>query len=127
MMMVVGPVLHLLIRASAEWQDEDRLRARMAELILLIWILLPRDPVLSWRLQALVPEQGAQLKWHDAEDVADALEAVVKDPDDDLRANLIALRLVIARLGGVHSQIRIGRLVSEELRNRKATGGRKLP
>ena len=116
-MFIVGPVLHLLILASTQAHNPERLRADMAELINVIWILLPCDPVLHPRLRALVPERSEELKVYDAEDVVDALEAVVANPGDDLRAQLIVLRLVIARLGGQHSAMRIGRLVTEELRS----------
>ena len=124
---VACSILRLLIQASAEGHDEARLRARLAELINLIWLLIPRDPVLSDRLRAIVPAHSERLKWHDAEDLADALEKLVGDGDEELTAELVKLRLVIARLGGIHSQMRIGRLAAEELRNRKSTRSRKLP
>lgn len=125
--MVYAPILHLLLQAFTEVHDEARLRAHMAELITWIWLLIPHDPTLPKRLHAFVPEHSERLKWDDAEDVVEALEKLVRAGDEELKAELVKLRLVIARLGGVHSAMRIGRLVAEELRNQTAAREQALP
>ena len=118
--MMIGPIRHRINEAAAKPRDEDHLRACLGELICLIWVLISRDPVLPRRLMALLPEHGDRLKVLDAEAVVDALEKVAGDnPDDHLRDHLLALRLVIAQLGGVHSAMRIGRVVIEEIRTSK--------
>ena len=121
------PVLRQLLLASTEAHDEARLRERLLTLIMAIWILLPRDPALPERLRALVPYRCDQLKWFDAEILVDALEKVAGDQDPHLRAQLVTIRLVVARLGGIHSAMRIGRLAIEELQGRCAKRDRPLP
>ena len=126
-MMIISPVLRQLLLASTEAHDEVHLRESMRDLIISIWILIPYNPVLTPRLRSLVPAQGDKLKLHDAEDVVEALEAVAGDGDVELSEQLVALRLVIARLGGMISTIRVGRLIIEELRSKAQSNGQTLP
>lgn len=120
--MIAGPVLDRLNQASAEGHDELRLRRQMDALIQSIWISLPRDPLLPKRLQALVPENCERLRWDDAETLVDAIEHLVQVEKLNLDDEVIALRVVIARLGGVHSAMRIGRLVIAELQKQRKPG-----
>ena len=94
----------------------------MNGLIQSIWVSLPRDPVLTKRLQALVSADCERLRWDDAETLVDAIEHLVEVEKLDLHNEVIALRVVIARLGGVHSAMRIGRLVIAELQKRPKPG-----
>ena len=116
--MLAGSVQDRLNQAFAEGHDEVRLRRQMDGLIQSIWVSLPRDPALTKRLQALVQESCERLRWDDAEALVDAIEHLVEVEKLDIHAEVIALRVVIARLGGVHSAIRIGRLVIDEIQKR---------
>lgn len=116
---ITDSVLDRLNQAFAEGHDEPRLRRQLDAEFQPIWISLPRDPVLPKRLQALVPEHCERLRWDDAEVLVDAIEHLVKVEKLDLHDEVLALRVTIARLGGVHSAMRIGRLVVAELQNRR--------
>ena len=115
-MFIVCPVLRFFIRASAEAHDEPRLRTRLASRSTRLGSRCHGIPTCH-RLKALVPHQCEKLKWHDAEQVVDALEELATEGDSELRDILLGLRLTLARLGGVHSAIRLGRLAVDELRS----------
>jgi hypothetical protein len=120
--MITGSVLDRLNQAFAEGHDEPRLRQQLDAAIQSLWISLPRDPVLTKRVRALVPENCERLRWDDAEVLVDAIEHLVEVEKLNLHDEVIALRVTIARLGGVHSAMRIGRLVVAELQKRRKTG-----
>jgi len=120
--MIVGSVLDRLNQAFAEGHDELRLHQRLDTDLQSIWMSLPRDPVLTKRLQALVPEHCERLQWDDAEVLIDAIEHLVEVEKLNLHDEVIALRVTIARLGGVHSAMRIGRLVVAELQKQRGPG-----
>lgn len=119
---IPGPVLDLLNQAYAQGHHEPVIRKDMDGLIQSIWVSLPRDPVLTKRLLALVSGDCERLRWDDAETLVDAIEHLVEVEKLDLHNEVIALRVVIARLGGVHSAMRIGRLVIAELQKRRKPG-----
>lgn len=118
---ITGSILDQLNQAFAEGHDEARLRQQLDTRIQSIWISVPRDPVLPKRVRALVPEHCARLRWDDAEVLVDAIEHLVEVEKLNLHDEVIAIRIVIARLGGVHSAMRIGRMVIAELQKRRKT------
>lgn len=120
--MITGPVLDRLNQAFAEGHHKPRLHQQLDAELQSIWISLPRDPVMTKRLRALVPEHCERLRWDDAEVLVDAIEHLVEVEKLNLHDEVIALRVTIARLGGVHSAMRIGRLVIAELQNQRKTG-----
>lgn len=116
-MAVVGPVVSALLQASVKPADRKVLRARLGEQFNAIWISVPRDPDIPPHLRNRISINSGKLPIREAEIVVEALEKLAGRDDEMLQQELLALRLTIARLGGVYSALWIGRRVVEELRN----------
>lgn len=112
-------ILPLLVKASTQSHDEERLRAELAAGFTALWCRLPRQPFLSPRQRRLV-EHPAKLKPMDADALIDAVAEIVGWSGHGLSADLIALTLIVARLGGVSAAVRIGLLAVGDLKGRIA-------
>lgn len=112
-------LLALLRQASKEGHDDDRLRAKFAMRYLKLSRRLDREPSLSARLRRLT-EQPEQMRAMDADDLVSALRKVIDPNQPELQDDLLALTLVVARMGGLGCTVRIGLTVVEELRATRA-------
>ena len=115
----MATLLSLIVKASTQGHDEARLKAELVERIPPFMARLPRRPYLSPRLLRL-SEQPALLKAMDADDLLVAIRQVIGPKQSELADELVALTLIVARLGGVCCAVRIGLLAMEELRARRA-------
>ncbi len=113
-------VIPMLVRASTQGHDKDRLTAQMADGFALILPRLKRKPYLSPRLLQL-SQQPALLKPMEADDLLTAIAVTIDKKDVELSHELLALTLIVARLGGIAASIKIGLLAIDELRAHRAS------
>ena len=115
----MSKLLTLLRQAAKEEHDDDRLRADFAKRYLKLSRRLNREPCLSSRLLRLI-EHPEQMKAMDADDLVGALRKVIETNQPDLQDDLLALTLVVARMGGLGCTVRIGLTAVEELQATRA-------
>ena len=116
---MTAKALRLLVKASSQGHDQPRLEAERAELFNEIWTRLPRKPYLPPRLLRLTA-QPTKLTALDADALIDAIRAVVGPKQGELSDKLLALTLIVARLGSTSSAMRIGLVAVEELRGKRS-------
>ena len=112
-------LLSLLINAFHEGHDVPFLRAKLAIQIPLLQEKLPMEAALSPRLRRLIQDPQA-MKWMDLEDLIDVISSAAPTNNEQLQDELLALRLTVARLGGIHSSMKIGREIVDQLRSRSS-------
>ena len=122
----MSTTLRMLVHASTQGHDPDRLQTRMAEGFTLLLPKLKRQPYLSPRLLRL-SQQPVLLKPMEADELLTAIRAVIDKKDVAMSNEFLDLTLIVARLGGIGASIQIGLLAMEELRARRPSPRRKLP
>lgn len=110
--------LMLLATASTQGHDQHRLEQERAELLNELWVRLPRKPYLPPRLLRLT-QHPAKLKLTDADALIDAMRCAIGPRQGELSDKLLALTLVVARLGSASSAMRVGLVAVEELRRQR--------
>lgn len=119
-------LLPMLVRASTQRHDPDRLTAQMADGFTLLLPKLKRKPYLSPRLLRL-SQQPILLKPMEADELLTAIATTIDKKDVALSNELLELTLIVARLGGVGASIKIGLRAMEKLRARQGSSRPRLP
>ena len=122
----MSTAIRMLVHASTQGHDPDRLRARMAEGFTLLLPKLKRQPYLPPRLLRL-SQQPVLLKPMDADELLTAIRATIDKKDVALSNEFLDLTLIVARLGGIGASIQIGLLAMEELRARRSSPRGRIP